>query len=481
MARLRLHTLVRGEHGMILPVALGMMAVLTIAVAAMLLSTSANERSSDYSEAEAKSFSVAEGGLAQAFSILSNSSTPLDPSLFPPSTVTIDAGDATYQGTLAGNTWTLTSTGVLRNPSGGAPVTRTVTRTAQVVATTGATPELWNRIYADDVTSACGLTIRNTTITAPVAARGNLCLRGTGSVTGSPVDVGGKVTLETSSSIGTSGTPIAEANIAGTCTWASQPAHTPCSAGDHVYASQITTSPENLTKPLVDFAYWYQNAMPGPMHNCTTGSLPGGFDSNTTYDGGRPALELTPPASSYTCEVRDGGGSLVGELSWNHATHVLKITGTIFIDGDVDMDDDGAVVDYNGQATLYVAKRWFGKEVICAGGNGSNNCRAAGTMDSWSPATNLLVIIAGGKTTSGLDVNMHNDGALQGALFSNHDCRLDNDFHISGPIICNNNFLGRGGGGIPSFSWPTVPLLDGQIYASGGTGVYQIVPGPQNG
>lgn len=482
MSRLRLHALPRAETGIALPMALGAMVVLGIATASLLVAMSSNERNSEYSLAKTQAFDVAEAGLAQTFSLLSNSNTPLDPLLFPPTTVAVDGGEVTYVGTLSGDTWTLTSIGSVRNPSSSGEITRTITTTARIRGITGATQPLWDRIYSDDVTSACGLTIRNTTITAPVAARGNLCLRGTGKATGPSVDVGGTVTLEASSSIGVAGTPIAKANIGGTCTWNGGPANAPCSAADHVYASTITTAPENLTKPVVDYPYWYQYAKPGPMNNCTTGSFPGGFDSNATYDGSRPAVELTPAASSYTCQVQDAEGNLVGELSWNHVTHVLAIKGTIFIDGPVNMRDTGAVVNYNGQATLFVSRDWFGEEVICAGGNGSNNCRASGTMDAWDPSTNYLVVIAGGKEVSGLDVNMHNSGALQGALYSSHDCRLDNDFHISGPIICNNTFLGRGGGGIPSFSWPSPPLIDGQIYGTvGGAGTFMVVPGPQLG
>ena len=48
-------------------------------------------------------------------------------------------------------------------------------------------------------------------------------------------------------SIGTSGTGVAEAAIAGDCTYGSQAAHTPCSSADKVYSGNINQSPQGLT------------------------------------------------------------------------------------------------------------------------------------------------------------------------------------------------------------------------------------------
>ena len=74
------------------------------------------------------------------------------------------------------------------------------------------------------------------------------------------------------SSIGTSGTPVAQANIGGTCTLGAAAAHTPCTSADNVFASSISTTRQNLGKPTIDLDYWWQNAKPGPKHPCTTSS-----------------------------------------------------------------------------------------------------------------------------------------------------------------------------------------------------------------
>ena len=194
-----------------------------------------------------------------------------------------------------------------------------------------------------------------------------------------------------SSSIGTLASPIARAEVGGTCRYGSWTAHTPCSTVDGVYAGTYTTTPPNLTKPTIDFAYWYQNAKPGPMHNCTTGSFPRGFDNNSTFDNSLPdsndelERDMTPHSSNYDCQYWENG-QMIGRIAWNHTTHVMTIKGEIFIDGDIRWDEDGALSNYQGRAIIYSAGNVEFDEVVCAGGNGSNNCYA-GNMSAWDPET----------------------------------------------------------------------------------------------
>jgi hypothetical protein len=122
-----------------------------------------------------------------------------------------------------------------------------------------------------------------------------------------------------STTIGSAGTPLASAQIAGTCQYFSQAAHAPCTSTDKVWAGTIGTAPQNLTKPAVDLDYWYENAKPGPMHNCTTGSFPGGFDTNSVRDNSVPgSAEVTPNNSSYTCQVHD----VLGRYLMDHTIRV---------------------------------------------------------------------------------------------------------------------------------------------------------------
>ena len=159
-----------------------------------------------------------------------------------------------------------------------------------------------------------------------------------------------------STTIGTSGTPLASVQVTGTCKYAAQSTHTPCTSADKVWANTIGTAPQNLSMPAVDLAYWYDNAKPGPEEQLHDRQLPGRLRQRHHLQR-QPlgSAEVTPTSSSYTCQVKDSLGNLLGEISWDHVTHVLKIKGTIFIDGDFRFDDDGQIVHYQGRGIIYAA------------------------------------------------------------------------------------------------------------------------------
>ena len=109
--------------------------------------------------------------------------------------------------------------------------------------------------------------------------------------------------------IGTSGTPVKQANIGGTCTYNAQSAHTPCTSTDHVYATTITSTPAGsnpaLVMPQVDFDYWWANAKPGPKHFCTN-SNPGLSSTFFDNDAGQHQRAERQPHG----QRRDGAGQL---------------------------------------------------------------------------------------------------------------------------------------------------------------------------
>src|SRR5207302_344516 len=131
----------------------------------------------------------------------------------------------------------------------------------------------------------------------------SLCMNNSASFTGYQLQVGGTLTLQNTASVGTSSsTPVHDAHIAGGCSVNGSGYHTPCGASDRVY-SQV---PEDnttaaLTKPPVAMSSWYENAQPGPMHTCTTGSFPGGFDNDTVMNHSRATVDLTPN-TAYDCK-----------------------------------------------------------------------------------------------------------------------------------------------------------------------------------
>jgi Tfp pilus assembly protein PilX len=287
-------------------------------------------------------------------------------------------------------------------------------------------------------------------------------------------------------SIGSAGTPLSKASIVGTCKFDTQTAHTPCTSTDKVWASTIDTAPQSLSMPTVDMAYWYDNGMPGPKHNCTTGSFPGGFDNNSAYDNSLSgAAEVTPENSSYSCQVKDAYGNILGEISWNHVTHVLTIKGTIFVDGDFRFDDDGQVVHYLGRGIIYAAGDIEFDELVCAGGSGTSSCVDSG-MANWDPTTNMMIVLAGGDAEydQGSTQAQAVPSGFQGLIYAKGDCTVHENFHTSGPIVCNRIILPSSPNGWPTYySWPPLgSLIAGQAYGNpNGASDFAVVPGPQSG
>ncbi len=328
-------------------------------------------------------------------------------------------------------------------------------------------------------------------------------------------------------SIGTSTTSVAQANIGGTCTLGSQPAHQPCSSVDNVFATHVTTAAQNLGKPTIDLDYWWKNAMPGPKHPCTTssGSVPA-FDNNasttTTWDASvQDSGEMTPEGVDYTCQVVQNG-TLMGELSWNHSTRVLTIKGTIFRDGDFRFDDDGTVVHYKGRAIIYTSGHVEFDEQVCAGdsstggsGSGTTSCFGypypSATGGTWDPTKNLMILLSGSTDESGNGASEYDQGGtqcspsgtltcpngykpsgFQGIVYSNGECVIHQEFQISGPVMCNtitiqNGNNGSGDFGQPSwptfYSWPNLgSLIDGQIYmGTADAEAFEMDLGPSDG
>jgi len=312
--------------------------------------------------------------------------------------------------------------------------------------------------------------------------------------------------------IGTSSTPIAQANIGSTCTYNGGAAHTPCTSADHVYANTITTTSASsnpaLSMPQVDFNYWWANAMPGPKHFCTNPS-PGlsttFFDNDaSTTTGPNDSLtvngEMAPAGSSYTCQVWSQpptGGTLLGELSWNSSTHILTIKGTVYVDGSFRFDTDGEVVNYKGRATLMSSGNDEIDAVVCAGGTATTDSASCLTnMSTWNPTNNLMVLMSehdneydqGHTTCSGNTpptcYNGYLPGAFQGVLYSTADCLIHQNFQDSGPVICNTISLPNESGINPTFyTFPsTGNLTDGEKYGDTSTAThFEIDLGSETG
>lgn len=404
----------REEQGIALVLSLIILLSFGIVVTTLMHYTTANTSSTSRQRADQQAYALAEAGLNDAISRLSASTTdPRDPNAVPSTTRTLSTGTATYSGSQSQNgvscatspnpcvcfawwptpcIWTLTATGSVRNPVGGTttPVTRVASHKVEMVYTRDMT--MWNYLYSD-ATTGCMTTNNNARIDAPLYVRGNLCVANGAEIRGSPLQVEGTLTMGNSQAyvrVSPPNNPIAVAKLKLGCTGGNPNPH-PCTSADGVYATSITNTPDGLRKPTVDLTAWYRAASPGPLHACTSGSVPGGFDNNAvspngTPDRSRAAFDLT--GAAYSCST----GS--GQINWTPGDPgTLTISGAVFFDGDIFMDNNAYAV-YSGRGTIYSS----GKITL---NNGARLCGIVGCTSSWNTAQNVLMFVAGAPSGYG--------------------------------------------------------------------------------
>jgi hypothetical protein len=415
---------VRSEAGLALPFALVTMLGTGLMASSAIAYSSWNYGSTKRSDAESQAFALAEAGLNYAYSTLYNSGSPTMGDAVPAQTIRLETGDASYYGTLTGDTWKLVGVGTVRNPTGpgSEPVVRTVSGRARVGSARRGTDNnaVWNYVYADDPTYTMNLG-NSVNVNIPLYTRGNLRLSNSAQVSGYALQVMGTLELNNTAHVGESGTPIHEVHVAGGCRLGGSGAFTkPCGPAQRVHAEISDSTPTAFSKPPVDMNGWYYNAQPGPRHPCTVGSFPGGFDNDSTPNNSRPAVNLTP-TSGYDCRVYDGSGALVGQLTWNPATQALTIAGTIYFDGPITFSGNTRAI-YSGRATIYAAGSitYSNQTVLC----GDPECDS-----DWNAQQNLLAFVAGGNFTVG------NYSTFQGAVYAVNDYSESNNSTVWGPII----------------------------------------------
>lgn len=457
----RLVRRLRSERGFVLPVAVGVSAVLTLLGTSVMAYSSENYGQSTRAKADQQAYAAAEAGLNNAMAVLNNPHVnaldvrafcvDLGQSLPCTRTDTYEGATVTWWGTLdaATLTWTITSTASVRNPTGprAAPVKRTVTATVAVLASFDQplNNQAWNYIYSTKTGDPdhCDQELHNSvTVAAPMYVEGNFCLYNSSGVvpaTAPPspapavnLVVKGSVTTNNSSSIGSSSARINQAIIAGGCN-----GHVPCrwnGGGDPVWATTTGTTPPAINPPAADFDYWYQNASPGPMHPCTVSAgVPPVFENelvNPTRNDSIPLTVDLTPTVSYTCTTPSG------ELSWNALTKTLTVRGAIYIDGNVTVSSQAAN-NYNGQASLYVSGTFsLNNSVQLCGGVVSGHC----DFGAWNPNTEMLIVAVAGTDHSSADYGavLRNSSRFQGGIWAAHAVDIANSSQQEGPLIASN-------------------------------------------
>jgi Tfp pilus assembly protein PilX len=485
----------KDERGMVLPIALGILAVLSVSAVVVIDTSSSNSRTSVRSKSDKVAFALAEAGINNAVAVLSKTgNNNMSQTLLPACTtaesswrvndgssppVPYEGGEARWCATYdPGNAvWHVTSRGVVRNPYGSKQTIRELKADIPItpVLTQPLMNQAWNYMFATrtGTPNGCDLTFsNNVTIGSNVYVMGNLCLDNNVVISSPKVIVLGKIQIGNNGRIGQAGTnnwsTRVETQVGGaggqfckyaTNAWTTASSNPFCGDPQQVFSKNSTSSamtvsayPESIAPPVVDWDGWYTNAIPGPKQSCTTtsGTVPV-FDNNTTRDPATngsvtTVFDLTPTSSSYTCRVGPSD-NVLGELSWNHSTKVLTMNGTIFIDGSVKMVNT-AVLEYNGYATLYVSGTFLmdNGAKLCAVRNADNtDCNYAG----WDPNNEMITIVAGGSgaiagagsqtgsTTEGggNSIKLSNNVRFQGALHAGSAIQLVNNSKVDGPMI----------------------------------------------
>jgi Tfp pilus assembly protein PilX len=334
----------------------------------------------------------------------------------------------------AASTWILVATGYTLNASGKLDA-KTLRGTVYIgPGGAGAVASVWNHIFmtAPLVPNVCQANFagNNMILDTPLYVIGNMCLSGQGSVMkeqtgGQAIDlqVGGKLSLSGSgTSVGdwttSPVTPITSGAVVGGCTNGDvTTATTTCNSTNYHYSVKNTGSFISQSDPersATQIASDYTTFDPGPKHACANGSI--NFDTSpngaSEPDGNSTAFELAPTSSDYTCVSTSG--SSVGQLSWNHTTHVLTVNGSIFFDGNITISNN---LTYVGSASIEVMG------TITFQGNNLQVCaqNTSCLFTNWqgSSGNNDMLMLASVKSNLSPAIKFQDNAqTFQGSLFT---------------------------------------------------------------
>ena len=480
------------ERGIALIIALGVIVVLSIAMASAIDYSSANSRNAGVSDRQNAAYSLAEAGVNNSMSILSlPTNNALDKFALCPDSITLptlpcmhtdtfQTGTVTWSGTLNQSPatgaawWVISSTGQVRNPSAGATVTqltRTITATIQVIPTTSQplNNPSWNYIFnrapnwSGVALSGCDMTLQNSVnVTANLYVLGNLCFQNQAKMTSGKLYVKGSVDQQNSqNTIGVSGADIAEAHVGLGCRYLNQSLHNPCKYGapttnDKVYATILNSTVPVISPPTVDWDGWYLNASPGPYFGCNA-QQPGDpalpvfkFDNPVAAMSDSDADKLAfrndnqgvanlTPNTAYKCKT------VSGELSWDPTTNTLTAIGTIFIDGSATVQNGNTNL-YKGSGVIYLYGTFLLKNSkLCAFSSGTS-CVTA----NWNNQQDLLGIVAHGNGSVAADSQVPSGDGIQlvsaymmGAAYATNNIDIGTTSTFDGPLDAAEVKLGQ--------------------------------------
>ena len=462
--------------------AMGMLAVLSIAVVLVVDSSTSNARSSTRSGGDKVAFALAEAGINNAMAVLN---LPTNNALKQSTLVACtgpesgwnksdyEGGYVVWCGTFnaSGAYWDVTAIGYVRNPFGTKIISRKIG--ARVVVTPTTTQPLnnpaWNYLFNRSTALTCDMTLANNVGgSSRLYVSGDLCLSNNAGVTSAELIVHGNLSLGNNAFVGasTSLDTRVPTHVGGICQYGGGVWTSPNCGGNQdsrrIYSKivpgntiGVSTTPPIIGAPVSDFATWYSNAMPGPTQSCTasSGTVPVFDNDGIRNNSVTSVFELTP-TTSYSCRVGPAE-SPSGELTWNATTRVLTVSGTIFIDGSLKMTN-GFLNQYNGQATVYLSGTFYaGNNTKMCGGVSGSNC----DFGAWNPNTEMMTITTdgtGGLAGTGNGILMDNNSVFQGALYATNNIQYTNNSRSDGPMVANELIFANN---VQNDSFPTITVV----------------------
>jgi Tfp pilus assembly protein PilX len=388
------------ERGVALVMALVITASLAISTTAVAMIMVSNENLSGRDREAARALNVAEAGLNNALSVISQTDatgSQASGSTLSSTSFSLDGGSGTYSATKStASLWTISATGTA--PSG--DVTRHLqlqVEAESVTSGTAASPVYGYGFFVGSSTG-CTNTIGNGTINVSVFVRNNLCLTGNakieepGALGGTlSVYVGGSFNGSGNARIGASTKKVAAFTAVGGCNF-SGAVICSNSAQSKVYANAYSSTPSTVTKPTVDPAAVYASGN-WNAPTCSVGSFV--FDNNAARNASLGTVDFLQNNGrpSFDCTVSNPAGTqTVGRLAWDVSTKVLTISGTIFVDGGLSLAGNSQA-RYSGSGTIYA------NGTVSASGN-TSLCgppaipSGSSCSGQWDPAQGALQIVA---------------------------------------------------------------------------------------
>jgi hypothetical protein len=397
---------------MALIMALGIMMVLTLALASVIYLSAAGARDAKRTNGGQKAYALAEAGLNNVLaqvaanypnSVLAGNDAWAAPPAGGP--VSYEGGTVTWGGQFEGvgcpsSTWCLTGTGAVANPTGpGAPsISRTVR--ARITVSAAPPPYVPYGLFSGDPTAACTILQGGVSINVPVYIASCLTLGGNADSPPAPdskakiweqntpatvtVQVGGVLTLNGGVTVGTA-TKDVKLISAASCV------PSPCTTRANGFYGPIASPPLPPIPSASVNASTVYNSANWSGATCASGTNP--FDNNATRNG---SLGNVGPETwgTFDCSVTDAQGA-VHRLAYNSVTRTMTIQGSVFIDGNftsspnkgfkyVGVTPAGGTIYFNGTVNH--------SGVIC--GPGSTWTVPGTCGKTWDPNLGELLLVA---------------------------------------------------------------------------------------